>query len=240
MLDFTQKPSSYSQLLEIPVATGEEVKVEGAALVKVLEGGARKVKLSTGAGGEVFVGFSQVRGINPSVRAVIEEAAVPAASPYTVQLANQQLVATQIRVYDATDDTDLTEGNPANPGEYSADDATGLLTFNAAQAENQIVVYYRHDLTVSQARDIYFEDAISRGEPSSFPEGLVGVLTGQGTAYTDQYDPKVDWTSGSPVRLGADGLFTIGGGGTPVGSVVLAPSASYNFLGLAYTAENLD
>lgn len=214
----------------------------GQALVRADSGADRLVAISGANAGEVFAGIAKTDSLDLTYVGAVETVVVPSDAPYTVTLGRGLLVAGQIRCYDNTDAAALTEGDAANAGEFSAVDATGVLSFNAAQAGNSIQVTYRSELTARQ-RDLLFQgSAINRAEDAN--AGEVSAIRGPGIVYTMYYDATIDWSpsSGVPkgvpkvVKTGAGGLFTVGGNGATVGRVHSVPSPSDPYLGIEVTA----
>lgn len=232
MLDLSRCITSL--ILEKPVATGSVCDVEGAALVSVLEGGVEKVKPSTGAAGEKFVGFCMVRSQSIEYVPVVEEGSVPASAPYTLQLKHGAIVSGEIRVYDATDATDLTEGDPGTDANaFSVDYSTGLVTFNAAKAEHDVVIYYRYSPTVAEVKAMYFEEAI--GTNAGAVWNRTAVIVPPCEIYTTEYDVTVDWSNATEIRLGPNGRLTTGGSGTVItgARVISVPTVENPYLGIA-------
>lgn len=229
------KRTWYSHVDSQPLAAGASVSEEGQGMVGVLEDGIEKVMPSTGGGGEVFAGFAVFRQLDFTSRPVVEEITVPGAAPYEVDLANTNLITGQVRVYDVAAATDLlVVGVAPAAGEVQVDLATGKLTFNVAEAGKAMVAYYRHELTLAQAKALYYE------APTNYPDAnffaSVGVGKGKGRVYTMFYDDSIDWSSGGVIALGADGILTMGGAGpvVPNARVVKLPSAADASLGIEF------
>lgn len=224
------------------VVPGLVVDLEGCALVSVIDAGIEKVKKSNGDLNEKFAGFATAHNVLPSNEALSLTATIPAIGPFTVQLRFGNLTPTQIRIYDTTAPIPLTEGNPANPAEYSAVDASGLLTFNAAQAGHSITIWLKRDLTIQQAQQI--REAAGTGgvthvnnyAPAYFSK--IGVAHGECELFTDQYDVTKDFGApGAVVKTGLAGLFTIGGNGDAANFVVIqVPGPTSPLLGLRFIA----
>ena len=135
---------------------------------------------------------------------------------------------------------DLTEvaGAPAAT-QFQPNVSTGVLTFNTAEAGSDIMVWYRANLTVSQSRQRFFQRNINNEAGAIF--NTVAVGGGHGEIYTAEYDTDVDWTTAWPggtadIVTGADGILTIGGGGTalPGGNVIHVPDVDQPFLGVSF------
>lgn len=221
------------------VVPGKVVNVEGAALVTVLDAGVEKVQLSGGLAGEKFCGFSTAHNILPSVEAKVINAVIPAAAAFTVQLRFGMLEPGQIRIV-ASVSGPLAENPAVGPGQYSADDATGLLTFNAAQAGESITIYVKHQLTMQEA--MAMREAAGTGGVTSVNNyapayfSKIGVGHGETELFTDQFDMTADFSAaGAIVKTGAGGLFTVAGNGDAANFVVIqVPSVASPLLGLRY------
>ena len=222
----------YNRAVEKAVATGATVAKEGLALIAVMEGGVEKVKPSTGAADEKFVGFSLLTNITPDVLNNFVEATIPAASPYTVTIEHSNIVSGQIVANDLTAGGQLTLGDPAtNDDQFSFNN--GVLTFAAARANHVIVIGYRYYPTVLEAQSTYYEGSINNGAAQLF--NRVAVAVGPGEFYTTEYDVTTDWTSVTDVRLGANGIITGAGSGTVISDrVVSVPGLGSAFLGIAF------
>lgn len=208
--------SKLLQTIERPVAAGATVTQEGSALVwDAVNGG---VKPSTGAAGEIFAGVSFSQQMTPLQFPQYDSltATAPASGQPTVTTSYTPLAGT-IRVYDVTTGTVQTAGTPATTAnQYSI--SGGVVTLNAAQAGHTIEVSYRYAPTTYQVLAI--QGNIPPGGSSALTLNSTGVVI-WGDVVTTEFDTSVDWTSVSestPVTLGANGLFTIGGSGTPLTS----------------------
>lgn len=237
---YDTKRTHGTQSLEKSVATGVTIANEGSILVAAEESGSQVANLSAGASNETILGFSMIDNYTPATRTVVETGSIPSApGPYTISLSNSNLVAGQIRIYDNTNATDLTEGNPSNPGEYSVVDSTGVVTLNAAEADDDITVYYKYNLTVNDSIMLYGERHSNAGA-SAFLE-QVTVIAGAGEIYTDQYDVSVSYSglAAGALKSGANGLFTTSGSGTAFGVVIHAPTPDLPMLGVAFNIANV-
>lgn len=238
------KRSFFQNTLTKQVATGQSIANEGSVLVAVEESGAEKVQLSAAAAGETVVGWSIIDQYTPAERVTSESGSVPAAAPFTINLAHTNLVGTapaaQIRVWDATGAADLTQvaGAPAAT-QFAVNVTTGVVTFNAAEAGDTIVVYYKYNLTVQESRMLYHDRHVNAGASAEW--GVAEVGQGQGEIWTDQFDVTQNYAglAANALRSGATGLVTVGGNGTPLGRVIHAPTADLPLLGIAFTIRNL-
>lgn len=244
-MPYDLKLSHFSLTLQKDVASGQVVDREGVMLRSILENGEERVQKADGSAANYrLAGFAisdnEAIGIVP----VVEDFTIPASpGPYTVQLSRQSLVGTapnsSVRV-NVIGGADLTEvaGAPG-AGEFQPNVATGVLTFNAAEAAASIRVYYRANLTVAEARQVYFQRNINNDAGAIF--NTVAVGAGVGEIFTAEYDTNVDWATAWPggtadILSGPDGILTIGGSGTvlPGGSVVHVPDPDGAFLGVKF------
>lgn len=212
-----------------PVATAAEVSEEGQGLVAVLEGGVEKVEPAHGHTGEKVVGFAMFRQQDFSTAAVVEDHVIPSAAPYIVELGKSNLIHDQYRV--------TVVG--AALGSYTFDDTAGTITFVVADKGRTVRVYYRYELTVSEAKLTYYEAPINHPDPNYFSQ--VGVGKGKGRVFTMYYNQAIDWSNAAVVPgLGAKGLITDVVTGAPVctaipnGRVVSVPTPTDPYLGIEF------
>lgn len=246
-MPYDLKLSHFSLNLQKDVAAGQLVDREGTVLRSVLENGEEKVQLADGSAANYRVaGFAISDNETIGVIPMVEEAVIPAnPGPYTIQLKYTSLVGTApnsaVRVYDITDDTDLTETASLSPGagQFNPNVATGLLTFNVAEESHAIRVFYRANLTVAQAKLKYFERFVNNTAGQFYNTVVVG--SGTGEVFTAEYDTNVDWTTAWPagtadILTGPNGILTIGGGGTPIpgAKVIHVPNVDNAMLGISF------
>ncbi len=217
--------SKLIQTIERPVAVGATVTQEGTPLVWNVAGGG--VQPSTGVAGEIFAGVSFSQQMTPmqfpQYDSLTATAASSGANP-TITLSNTPIAGT-IRVVNVTTGTVQTAGTPATANQYSI--AGNVITLNTGATGDTIMVSYRYAPTTAQVL------AVQGNIPAGGSAGLLlnssGVVL-QGDVFTTEFDTSVDWTTVSeatPITLGANGLFTIGGTGTPLTGayVVSLPTA---------------
>jgi len=240
------KKTHFSLTLQKDVAAGSSVDREGVCLISTLEGGEEKVKK-----GDELAATYQVAGFAVSdneaigIIPMVEDLTIPASpGPYVLQLKYTSLVGpaapnSSVRVA-FVGGADLTEvaGAPAD-NQFQPNLATGVLTFNSADAGLAVRVWYRANLTVAQARQRFFQRNINNEAGAIF--NTVAVGGGVGEIHTAEYDTNVDWSTAVPggsgvIKTGADGILTIGGGGTaiPGGRVVHVPNPDNSMLGIAF------
>ena len=205
------------------IAVGETVADEGQALVAVLENGVEKVKPATGDQREVFVGFALYRQKSFTTAAVVEDHVVPTAAPYVVDLAKNNLVATQIRV----------EGADAN----AVHEVNGTVTFLIGDAGKAVRIFYRYQLTAQEAQRQFYEAVTNYPDPNYFQS--VGVGKGKGRLYTLLFDQSVDWSD--PVNVptagaigAANGQIVLQGTTIPNARVVSVPNPLDPYLGIEF------
>ena len=246
-MPYDLKRSHFSNTLQKDVASGQVVDREGVVVRSILEAGEELVqKADASASTYTIAGFAISDNETIGIIPVVEDAVIPAApGPYTIQLSRTSLVGTapnsSVRVLSVVAATDLTEeasGTPSS-GEFNPAVATGLLTFNAAQAGLAVRVWYRANLTVAESRQVFFQRNINNEAGAIF--NTIAVGGGSGEVYTAEYDTNVDWATGIPggtavITTGADGILTLDGSGTaiPGGKVVHVPNPDNSFLGIAF------
>jgi hypothetical protein len=210
---------------EFPLAPAATVAEEGQLFIFVDDGaGGSALSPSTGIATDRLAGFASSDAFLHTTRSVVEEATVPAAGPFTVQLENSNLVGaagTDIRVRDITAGVDLVFNALVGPGQFNLNYGTGVLTFNAAEASNVLEITYRYNLTVNEALVRYQEAPVHRYAQSFFSQ--LAVHGGKGLIYTNQYDTAQAWAVGDPVFAGANGQLVGAGPGPQIGFVHATP-----------------
>lgn len=223
--------SKIERSIERPVATGSTVTAEGQALVQdAVNGG---VKPSAGAATEIFAGVSFSQQLTPLALPKIESLVVGASN--TVTLAATPLAGT-IRVVRTDTGAALTAAALTGDGaKYTL--AGAVITVDAALAGKTLSVTYRFAPTTVQVKAI--QGDIPPGGAASSLLNSVGVIQA-GDVFTTEYDTSVDWTSvnaSTPIKLAANGLFTVGGSGiaVPNAFVVGLPSSDAPYLGVHFS-----
>lgn len=209
------------------VETGCIIHEEGMALVETIEAGETKVKLSTGAAGEIFAGISLSRNAPPATLSNVETGLVPTTLQVKLQRvpkSGQLLVKVGSTVLDI-----VTSGAPA-AGEVLV--AGEFLTFNTAQLAGALFVQYLYEPTLSEARAVIGDMPI--GGLASSAQHVIGVLT-RAECSTNMFDASVDWSAAVQVKLGPNGTFTTTGSGTTIPNATIRsrPSAANSLLTLA-------
>ena len=227
-----------SMLTRLPGPTGNEV-------VQLGQQGA----LATG---ERPCGIALISRITADTFTMVRDATVPAApGPFAVQLPNANLVVTtnafptvasgaaEVFAYDhtaaATIDTIVHVAVPVPAaGEVDVDPLTGLMTFNAAEAEHDITVTYRWYLTAVERDLLLRQSHVNRGAEDQF--GLMTVGYGNCWLYTSMYVAGDTYTVGAPLYLYDNGLVSATqiAGSTQFGTVISVPSPGDPYLGFEY------
>lgn len=220
------------EISERMIANGIQIGAEGMPLVSVLENGYEHVKPATGEADEVFVGFSWMHNVVPTVLSMCEEIHVPDEAPYTVQLSRGNIITGQISgrnlaTFFIINTTTLAAGN------FDVDYSTGILTFHADDAGRDITMTYAYTPTVMEAKAHYPSENLNINPAFEFLETLGVILVGE--VFTDQYDKSVDWSSvGNNIFLGAGQL--TGTGNVKIGGhVTHVPTPDNPFLGVQFS-----
>lgn len=219
---------------EKAVQNGVAITAEGQLLVSVMEDGIEKVKPCAGVAAEVPVGFSTSTRLFVDKEVVVKNFSIPSSAPYTVALGHTNLISGQIAVYIAGVLATVVVGAPT-AGEVQPDYALGVLTFAAADAGKAIQVFYKRNLTVAEARELYREGFLFNARAFEVYQ-KVGVFQGKGYIYTDQYDVSAEYGV-LPLKTFATGLVSTAGAGTDVSAfmrVIAVPSLSNPFLGIEF------
>jgi hypothetical protein len=217
---------------EKPVAVGATVTAEGQALVNDAVGGG--VKPSTGAAGEIFAGISMAQQLTPLALPKVDRFVV--AADKTITLSSLPLAGT-LRV--TRTDTGAVVAAAALTGDglkYTL--AGAVITVDPASVGITLEVTYRYAPTTLQVKVI--QGDIPPGGAAALLIGSVGMVT-KGDVVTTEFDTAADWSTVSasvPIKLAANGLFTVGGSGATVAGayVVKLPSADAPFLGIHINA----
>jgi len=216
---------------ERPLVMGQLVKREGQALVAVMVDGKEQLKVSTGAAGEVLVGFASATRLFVDRKMVLKSFAVPAEAPFVVDTGVTNIEDKQIKI--AGLERVATVGAVA-AGKYHCAFLTGILTFHADDAELAFDMMAKKILTADEARALYHEGNINNTKHFELG-GAIGCMSGKGEIYLDTFDFEADFSTGV-IKLGADGVLTSTGSGTDVSGalrVISLPTVDFPFLGLA-------
>lgn len=242
--DFTRSRFEWKRQFEVSPTTNI---LEEGSIVTRLPGPAGNEVIQLGhaaamAVGERPAGISLQSRITANTFADVRNYTIPAApGPYTIQLPHAGLVdlgalTAEAYVWDNTAAGPIAViphiPVPA-PGaaQVDIDPVTGLMTFNAAEAEHDITITYRWNLTAVERDLILRQSHVNRGAEDQF--GLMTVGYGNCVVYTSMYMADQAYTVGAQLTLGAGGLFTLGGL-TNFGYVVSVPSPGDPYLGVEY------
>lgn len=232
MFDTTR--SYYSDSKERAVAPGATFTAEAQFLIYVSDGaGGVAVQASAGGAAERPAGWLLSDALRISTEVIVEEVVVPAVAPYTVNLKNTNIVSGSERVVNIGTGVALAENCPV-PGaaQYCLVDATGLVTFNAAQAGVSMRITYRYNMTLEQILNKYHERSINNRWQDYF--GTCSVMSGEGEMFTDQYDTTQAYAVGDIIYTGAGGRVTSAAGGVQVGMVTQVPGVNDTFFGVKF------
>jgi len=245
MLDM--KRTQFLRNEEAGIASGATIAYEGLPLIGQIESGELVVQTGTGGAGEKFYGFSIRADQAVATQPKVENGTIPAApGPYTVSLTRTNLVhafpVTSVRVYDVALAADFTlvAGAPAAT-QCQVNGTTGVLTFNNADAGKAIVVYYRYNLTVAEAQQMFHDRAINNLQLNEYITSMtVGI--GPGRVFVDLFHSEDTYgTAGDPITvyLQSDGLPGTTVTNVTLGSVIHAPTIDNPYLGIYIEAPQL-
>lgn len=239
MLNMKQTRLVHAQ--HMPVAAGFDVLDEGIALATVLVDGVACVKPATGAATEVFAGVSWSRNVMPTQVGMVVEEVIP--TDLTIDLGRVPITGQiNVRKTAAADGTvtvlTVVSVAAANATEIQLTAAGKLIAF-AGEAGNTITATFQYTPSATEARMLQKGNTPS-GQLASTQEGIIGVITNAQELSTSYFDASVDWTSvqasgaPQPVKLAANGLFTIGGSGitVPNCTILSVPGVDTPFLTL--------
>ena len=244
-MSYDLKRSHFSIILERSVLAGTTVTEEGVLLQATLDAttGTEVVSLATADAGLQIAGFAIRDNADNATTSAVEAATIPLVTPWEVQLSNNNIVSTtpgdgstssiQVQQDDGTILT-IVDGSSPSAGEAGLDPDTGLLTFNTAEEGEGTTITYRYNLTVAEARLLFFQRNINNEAGALF--GQVGVGHGHGEIFTDQFDATVDWRT---VVVGAihsadAGALSETGGTALDARVISVPNVNNPLLGIAF------
>lgn len=218
--------TSFVRSTDMALAIGAAISENGQALVNTIVNGKEGVQPSTGAAGEVFVGFAALQTsaapVLPTSIVRVEELVVPASG--VIALAKTPLTGS-VHVAKASDNSAV-----------AVNAVTGVnVDVTAANADLLVRVTYRAALTVAEARA-----KVGDVQPGGYSGNIVGQagVGQQGVIYTSAFDTSKDWSAATAIKLGANGVLTDSGTGATIKAVVVhLPSVDYPFLGLRFNAE---
>jgi len=231
---FDLNRSYFNDIKERAVAPAPALPIEeeGTALIYVSDGaGGIAVTPSAGVAAEEFAGFAITDALKYLTEVVVEEVVVPAAAPFTLNLKHQNIITTEVYVYDVTAAVAMTPLNPPGPGQYWLTSA-GVLAFNLADAGHTVTVQYRYNLTFAEIIEKYHERSINNRAQDYFSTVSVGCMEGE--IFTSMFDASQAYTAPGDIFLGAAGKLTSAGGGTKVGTCTQVPSTANGLLGVKF------
>ncbi len=243
-MSYDLKRSHFSVILERKVSTGSVIVEEGVLLVAVLDPatGEETVELAAGGGSEVPAGFAIRDNADNATTSAVEDDTIPASGTLEVQLDNNNLVATtpgdgstaQLRCVASTSGAlTLVDGASPSAGEVGLEPVTGLMTFEATQAGEDIETTYRYNLTVAESRLKFFQRNINNESGALF--GQTGVGHGHGEIFTDQFDATDNWgAAAAEVHSAAAGQLATTGGVRLDARIISVPNVNNPLLGVAF------
>jgi hypothetical protein len=218
--------------VERSVAPGAQIPNEGVILVESIVNGLSCVSIqATVSGSEKISGVAILPYMLPSQTTSNEQFVVPSSGSLIFNLRNSNLVAGQMRaIVPGASDLTINTSNfstPPSTGAVNVDLVGGRLMFAAGNAGATVNFLYSYQLTVTQARQRFYERSINNRDLVG-DLGLVGVGKGYCEFATDQFDLTKDYTQGSALTLGNNGIITIGGPGPviPQAKVLATPDLS--------------
>lgn len=233
MFDLTR--TYYNDAKERRVADGATISEEGQLLVYV-DGGDGEMSVQPCAAGasQKIAGFAITDALKVLTETVVETVTVPAGGG-SVTLSNTNIVSASERVVASTTGVLAEAGGAPAAGEYNLVDATGVITFNAAQAAETVTVTYRYSLTLQQSLERFHERSINNRAQDFFSS--VSVMALEGEIFTSMYDTAVAYTVGALVYPAADGKVSsaAGGASNAIGFVSKLPSTSDGLLGVKFS-----
>jgi hypothetical protein len=195
---------------------------EGLALVYVRINGELAVQPSTGVAGEEFAGFAIARNAPPAHLPNVETGVVPVGGSI---LLHRLPAAGQILVKVDGEILELTAAGTQPTDEAKADVSGATVRFAAAAAGASYTVQYMYEPTVSEAA--FMTGNIPVGGYAANVMDVVAFVE-IGDIATNLFDASKDWSTVMHPRLGAGGLLTTDGPGTPLPNVLVksVPSQS--------------
>lgn len=234
-----------------PLAAGTNIAEEGSLLIQSAGTSTVEAAVCTGVADEIPLGMALLSFIKGKTFTKYQEGVVPAVAPLTFQLARNNIIdvgggVAEAAVYNVTTPGYLTVIAPGAPGaaEVAIDTATGILTFNAAEAGIDFWIRYRYNMTVVEKDDLIRSSHVNRGADEQFES--VSVAIGRCRVYTTMFDTRGEWelllqsgAANSPC-LGADGLWstiTLVAAATAFGRVISLPTVDDPMLGIEYNSN---
>ena len=234
------KRTHASQRLGRLLAAGTVLDQEGVLVCAVIEDGVEKAALvAAPAGTEKVLGFTMLADSLPGRTSGVEEVTVPASGTLELDLRSHNLVVGRVRVLDVVAGTtrvvDATYAGVPPATDVKVDHVAGKAKFNVADAGKLFRLTYLHDLTLTEAKQMFGERFINnRGLHAEF--GQAEIQCGIGELFTDQFDASKDYAAAATLNLGAAGIITVGGAGPVLkASVIGVPSVDQPMLGIRFS-----
>lgn len=209
---------------EMNTAPGAVILSEGQALVRTNGATSAGVLPATGTSNDVFMGFAfagtSAYPFPESYTNKVETFVVPTGGSVTL---SQTPISGQVFAFDTTSNTAPTIT------------VTGK-TVSGLTAGDTVVVTYKYAMTVVQAQALFGN--VQPGGYSGAYVGQIGVIT-RGVVYTSEFDASKNWAAATAIKLAANGQLTdqSGSGVAIQGVVIAAPSESYPYLGIDFSAN---
>lgn len=246
--DFTRSRFEWKRQFEVSPLTN--IVEEGSMLTRLTgPAGTEVVQLAASgafAADEALAGLALSSRITAVTFTDVREYTIPAApGPYTIQLPHAGLVnvgagvGELYAVASVTGALTTVAGGAPAGGQVGTNVVSGLLTFNVAQAGEDVTITYRWNLLATERDLILRQSQVNRGAEDQF--GLMTVGYGNCTVYSTMYVAGVAYAVG-------DQLYTINGGlvssadpgaGVAFGRVVSPPSPGDPYLGFEYNSAQL-
>ncbi len=249
--DMTRSRFEWKRQFEVSPTTNI---VEEASMLTRLPGPAGNEVVQMGhsgamAAGETACGVALISRISAYTFTDVRASTVPAISvppvPLQIQLPHSNLTVTapataEAYVYDLTAAAALTVvAHIAVPApaatQVDIDPVTGLMTFNNAEAEHDLQITYRWNLTAVERDLILRQSHVNRGAEDQF--GLMTVGFGNCVIFTSMYLTSDAYTVGAQLYLNDNGLVSVtdvGGASLAFGRVISVPAPGDPYLGFEY------
>lgn len=244
--------SEFEYVRQYDIAPATTIAEEGTILMRAAgAGGSEVVSPTAGAATDVPLGLALHSSIQATTMVAQIQKTIPASGTLTVDLGRTNIVDAGSSVAEALGVasttgalTTVAAGVPSS-GEMAINLTTGIATFHADEAGQDVTITYRWNLTVLESNQIFRDSHINRalgqggGPEASFGKVMVGV--GRCVVYTTMYDAGATWvqhgTTTAACVLGAGGIFTTNarnGTGVAFGKVIKVPSVADPYLGVEY------
>jgi hypothetical protein len=248
--DFTRSRFEWKRQFEVSPTTN--IVEEGGMLTRLPGPAGNEVVQQSLTGvmgtGEALAGAALISRITADTFTDVRDYTVPAnPGPWTIQLPHANLLITapalaEAYVWDNTAAAALTViAHIAVPApaatQVDIDPVTGLMTFNTAEAEHDVTVTYRWNLTAVERDLILRQSHVNRGAEDQF--GLMTVGYGDCLIFSSMYEASSPYLVGDSLYLLGNGCVTAtnpGGGELNFGRVVSPPEPGDPYLGFEYNS----